>query len=232
MFDFDLDIFDGIFGDNGFMDDEIDWTNDSTVMIPEQDTFGVFRNETRLIDLAGRVLDLPSKSGRSEEDRCRSLVTLQHLLSPGQAHRSISRYFESWHRICRIIHRPTFSVESTPDVVLVAVLMLGAMYLTNEEDRKKALSVIDYVEDYIFTQEPPPLEDVARTGTSLDEDADFHFLQASFLVVVTQYWTGTECSKRRVSTTRFDRVLEVMAQSLNCACPILRAKNYGRLLAD
>lgn len=215
MLDFDLDIFDGIFGDNGFLDDEIDWTNGCTVVTPEKDTFGVFRNEARLLDLATRILDLPSKTDRSEEDRFRSLVTLQHLLSPRQAHRAISRYFESWHRICRIIHRPSFSVDSTPDCMLVAVVMLGAMYLPNEEDRKKALSVIDYVEDYVFAKEPSPLDGTAVIGTCLDDDAGLHFLQASFLVVVTQYWTGTERSKRRVSTYRFDRVLEVTTQNMS-----------------
>lgn len=90
--------------------------------------------------------------------------------------------------------------------------MLGAMYLPNEDDRKKTLGVIDFVEDYIFSQEPSPYDGVAQIDADVDETPEFHFLQAAFLLVVTQYWTGSERSRRRVSTVRFERVIQVMSR--------------------
>jgi hypothetical protein len=94
-------------------------------------------------------------------------------------------------------------------VVLIAVIILGAMYLPNEEDRKRTLSVIDFVEEYIFSQEPFSSDAAAQNIANVDDNPSFYFLQAAFLIVVTQYWTGSERSRRRVSKVRFDRVIEV-----------------------
>lgn len=229
MIDFDLDIPDGIFNLDQPTDDAVDWTADFPTLSPEQDAFGLLRNEDRLSRLAGDILAAASHAGQHEADRLNRLTMLQHLLSPAQAHRAISRYFESWHRICRIIHRPTFTADTAPDVILVAVLTLGAMYLPNDEDRKRTLEVIDLVEGYIFSQEPPTLVVAAQTDTDIDDNPNFHFLQAAFLVVVTQYWTGSERSRQRVSKIRFDRVIEVRTAFMK-ACSLLALIDGCRVL--
>lgn len=223
LLDFDLDILDDIFNLDQPMDDAIDWTADLPTLSPEQDSFGVLRNEAKFSGLANRISELATDAGKPGPDRFKVLTILNHLLAPAQAHRALSRYFESWHRICRIIHRPTFTADTAPDVVLIAVLVLGAMYSSNEEDREKTLSVIDFVEDYIFSQEPSPLDAVAQTDTNFDDNPRFHFLQAAFLIVVTQYWTGSDCSRRRVSKVRFHRVIEVGSylSTLFCNLPML-----------
>lgn len=230
LLDFDLDILDDIFNPDQPMDDAIDWTADLPTLSPGQDSFGVLRNEAKLSDLASHILESASNAGLPDPDRFKVLNTLKHLLAPAQAHRALSRYFESWHRICRIIHRPTFTADTAPDVVLVAVLILGAMYLSNEEDREKTLSVIDFVEDYIFSQEPSPLDASAQTDTDGDDNPSFHFLQAAFLIVVTQYWTGSDCSRRRVSKGRFDRVIEVRSSFSTVLCDIRMLIDDCRLL--
>jgi hypothetical protein len=217
MFDFDVDILDMIFNPDQYMDDGVDWTAGFPSLSPEQDNFGLLRNEIRLSALASDIMEAALKPGKSEADHFNALATLQHLLSPAQAHRALSRYFESWHRICRIIHRPTFTIDTAPNVVLIAVIILGAMYLPSEEDRKRTLSVIDFVEDYIFSQEPSSSDAAAQNVSNVDDDPSFYFLQAAFLVVVTQYWTGSERSRRRVSKARFDRVIEVGRSFLRCS---------------
>jgi len=209
MVDFDFDILDGIFNPDQPADDAADWTADFPILSSEQDAFGLLRNEARLSGLASNIVKAASNAGNLEADQLNHFTALQYLLTPAQAHRAISRYFESWHRICRIIHRPTFTADTAPDVILVAVLTLGAMYLPNDEDRKRTLSVIDLIEDYIFSQEPSTLDFVTQTDTNVDDNLTFHFMQAAFLIVVTQYWTGSECSRQRVSKVRFDRVIEV-----------------------
>lgn len=198
-----------IFNDEPFMNDEIDWAADCNTAPPEEDTFGIYRNNRKISSLPAEILSSLGNTRKEEDERRSILMILQHLLSPAQAHRFVSRYFETWHPICSIIHRPTFAVESAPDSIILAILMLGAMYSPNDEDRKNALSVIDYVEDYVFSQDVSDANGVARPGTSLNNDAEFNFLQASFLLVVAQYWSGPESSRRRVSTFRFSRVLEV-----------------------
>lgn len=215
MIDFDLDILDGIFNPDQPTADAVDWTANFLTLSPEKDTFGLLRNEVRLSGLADDILEAATHAGKSDADRLIHLGTLRHLLSPAQAHRALSRYFESWHRICRIIHRPTFTANTAPDVVLVAALMLGAMYLPNEDDRKKTLGVIDLVEDYIFSHDPSPYDAVAQSDSDVDDNPEFHFLQAAFLLVVTQYWTGSDRSRRRVSTVRFERVIQVNSR-LRC----------------
>ena len=220
IFDFDFDILDGIFNPDQPMDDTIGWTADLSTLSSEQDTFGVLCNEARPSGLANDILESASSAGKPGTEQVHRLATLQHLLSPAQAHRALSRYFESWHRICRVIHRPTFTVDTAPNVVLIAVLILGAMYLPNEEDRKKTLSIIDLVEDYVFLQEPSPADVATKTDSNVDHGSRFHFLQAAFLVAVTQYWTGTEHSRRRVSAVRFDRVIEVRIWSPAAFCDL------------
>lgn len=223
LLDCDLDILHDFFNRDQPMDDAIDRTADLPTLSLEQDSFGVLRNEVKLSGLASDILESASNAGKPDSDRSKALTTLKHLLSPAQAHKALSRYFESWHRICGIIHRPTFTVDTTPDVVLAAALVLGSMYLSNEEDREKTLSIIDFVEDFIFSQEPSLLDAVAQTDTDVDDDPRFHFLQAAFLIVVTQYWTGNDCSRRRVSKIRFDRVIEVRSylSTVFCSLPML-----------
>jgi hypothetical protein len=232
MLDFDVDVLDGIFNTDQAMIDAVNWTADRPALSSEQDAFGVLRNEARLSTLANNILQCPPNAGRPEADRPNGMSTLQHLLSPAQAHRALTRYFESWHRICRIIHRPTFRTDTAPDIVLIAVLILGAMYLPEEEDRKRTLSVIDFVEDYIFSQEPSLVGLVGQTGTDVDDSSGFHFLQASFLIVVTQCWTGSECSRRRVSRARFDSVIEVGSRSSAKCCHVVMLTVESRLLGN
>jgi hypothetical protein len=232
MLDFDFDILDGIFNTEQIMIDAIDWTADRPGLTSEQDAFGVLRNEARLSSLASDILQCPPNAGRPEADCLNGMSTLQYLLSPAQAHRALTRYFESWHRICRIVHRPTFTVDTAPDVVLIAVLILGAMYLPDEEDRKKTLSVIDFVEDYIFSEEPFSLGMAEQTGMRVDDSPGFHFLQAAFLIVVTQYWTGSESSRRRVSRARFDCVIEVESRSSTAYCDVVTLIIDYRLLGN
>lgn len=230
--DFDLDILDGIFNTDQGMVDAMGWTASSSDLSIEQDTFGILCNEARLASLASDILSCSSNAGRSEADHLDDLTTLQHLLSPAQAHRALSRYFESWHRICRIVHRPTFTADTAPDVSLIAVLMLGAMYLPNKEDRKKTLSVIDLVEEYIFSQEALASDGLLQASTNVDDNAAFQFLQAAFLIVVTQYWTGSESSRRRVSTARFDRVIQVRYRSTAVLCNLALLMRTHRLLGN
>ena len=232
MLDFDFDILEGIFNTEQIMIDTIGWTADRPASSSEQDTFGVLRNEARLSSLANSILQCSPNAGRPGADRLNGMSTLQYLLSPTQAHRALTRYFESWHRICRIIHQPTFTADTAPDVVLMAILILGAMYLPDEEDRKKTLSVIDFVEDYIFSEEPSPLGVLTQAGTNVDSGPKFHFLQAAFLIVVTQYWTGSECSRRRVSTTRFNRVIEVWSWLPAASSIVLILTDIFRLLGN
>lgn len=144
--------------------------------------------------------------------RAHALLTLQELFEPVQVDKALHSYFRSWHRICRITHRPSFSVSSMPHLALVAMIMLGTMYAPCEENRKKATTVLDYAEDYIFAHEPSPPHPSQDDANRVDTVKSC-FLEASFLMIVTQYWTGDSESKRRVSTLRFDRTAEVKPDS-------------------
>lgn len=183
---------------------------------PDEDPFGVLQESKRLDDLAQTIISTVKVSDLAEEHVENALNTLRYLFSPAQAIQSLMLYFDTWHRNCRIIHRPSFSTQSTSDELLISMIMLGAMYNPREEERERAAGVIDIVDEYICHQLTQSLDDLLETITEANNmsalGADihrFHLLQASFLVVVTQYWTGSIESKRKAATAHFDVVTKV-----------------------
>ncbi|KAL2206882.1 hypothetical protein CC79DRAFT_1370280 [Sarocladium strictum] len=192
----------------------------SDLVLPEEDPFGVLEESIRLDGLAQAIVSSVKVPALMEEDVEIALTTLRYLFKPAQANQSLMLYFDTWHRNCRIIHRPSFSTKSTSDELLISMIMLGAMYNPNEEERERAAGVIDVVDEYICHQ---LTESLNNLSTRKDDAPDkisasgadmqmLHILQASFLVVVTQYWTGSMGSKRKAATAHFD-VLTMVSQN-------------------
>lgn len=140
---------------------------------------------------------------------------LQDLCRPECVARFVAYYFDIWHLNCRIVHRPSFGFDVCDESLVLAVVLLGAMYSPYTAERLTASAVIDHVESYIFSCLPLSLSadgncdigpDAAR-----DDEQEFQIIQAAFTMVITQFWTGTGAQKRRAATELFDNVVEVRA---------------------
>lgn len=140
---------------------------------------------------------------------------LQGLCRPECVTRFVAYYFDIWHLNCRIVHRPSFGFDVCDESLVLAVVLLGAMYSPYTAERLTASTVIDHVESYIFSCLPLSLSadgdcDIGPYAMKNDEK-EFQIIQAAFTMVITQFWTGTSAQKRRAATELFDVVVEVRA---------------------
>lgn len=140
---------------------------------------------------------------------------LQDLCRPACMSRFIAYYFEIWHLNCRIVHWLSFGFGTCDESLVLAVVLLGAMYSPGAAERLAASAVIDHVESYVFSC--LPLSHPASgnyhedpDGVSHDEKR-FQISQAAFIMVITQFWTGSGEQKLRASTRLFNIVVEARA---------------------
>ena len=103
------------------------------------------------------------------------------------------------------LHRPSFALGEVSDPLLVGVVLLGAMYSVNQDERRMAGSVMQYAEGYIFEHLP-----ISRRHDHHEQDeVAFQSIQAALCMIVIQFWTGDAESKHRTMTSRFSQTIEV-----------------------
>ena len=125
---------------------------------------------------------------------------LNYLFTPSRMKRLASYYFEFWHPHCPIIHQGSFSVDSAPIPLLVAVVVLGAMYSQVERDVSTAKLLLDLVELYVYSLDDLTdefeIKQMLRAPYSTTSESismsnqAFQNLQAAYLMVVVQFWAG------------------------------------------
>jgi hypothetical protein len=162
---------------------------------------------------------------------------LNYLFTPSRMRRLISLYFEFWHPHCPITHQGTFSMETAPTPLLVAVLFVGAMYSQVDRDVSSAKLLLDLAELYLFSIDDLTDEfeirrmlrapnNTAPDSLSLSNQA-FPHLQAAYLMVCVQFWAGNMVSRKRAIDTKFGVVLKVI---VHCAQNVVRMLIINRWL--
>lgn len=171
--------------------------------------------ETDAGRLVMSVMKAPTLQLLPDHVRLEAQQQLQDLCRPACVARFVAYYFDIWHLNCRIVHRPSFGFDVCDESLVLAVVLLGAMYSPDAAERLAASAVVDHVESYIFSCLPLS----PSTDGNYPEDSDavgngeqeFQIIQAAFTMVITQFWTGTGAQKLRASTRLFDIVVEVSA---------------------
>jgi hypothetical protein len=165
--------------------------------------------------LLSRVLTARTISLLDEHARVEVRQQMHSLCHPTCVTRFVAHYFNIWHRNCRIVHRPSFSLDVCHEALVLAVIFLGAMYSSEPMERVAASAVIEHLESYIFACLPSKSlgkeHRVGDTNVASENEHDFQIVQAAFLMVITLFWTGTETQKRRAASHLFDVVVEVSA---------------------
>ncbi|KAN0106146.1 putative C2H2 finger domain protein [Hyaloscypha variabilis] len=144
---------------------------------------------------------------------------LNYLFTPSRIKRLVGLYFEFWHPHCPIIHQGTFNVDVVPTPLLVAVLMVGAMYSQVDRDVSTTKLVLDLAELYIFSiddlTDEFEIRQMLRAPYNTTPDSlplsnlAFQNLQAAYLMVCVQFWAGNMVSRKRAIDTKFGVVLKV-----------------------
>ena len=189
--------------------------------------------------LLGRVMTAPSLLALQDHERAEIQQELQNLCRPARVSRFVAHYFDIWHHNCRIVHRPSFGLDTCDEPLMLAVIFLGAMYSPNPVEPIAVAAVIEHVESFIFSclpsSSPEAEHDGGATSVAKDNEQEFQNVQAAFLMVITLFWTGTEAQKRRAATELFDVVVEVstfrwhhrIKQYLTTSCARTERTNTG-----
>jgi hypothetical protein len=168
--------------------------------------------------LISNVMTAPTVRLLQGCDRLEIQQQLQSLCRQASVVRFVSYYFNIWHHNCRIVHRPSFGLETCHEPLVLAVIFLGAMYSPDPMERVAASAVLEHVESFIFSRLPSSSSrgsgDQAISGTVIDDEESFQSVQAAFLTVITLFWTGTAVQKRRAATDLFSIVVEVSISGL------------------
>lgn len=142
---------------------------------------------------------------------------LDSLLTAGRLQRLVKTYFECWHPHCPIVHAPSFHPGTVPLTLLVSVVFLGAVYSQYEEEVSAAKSLLDIAELYVYSTDffTPEYEiNLALRGSqpsaSIEDDFEaFQHFQGAYLMVVVQFWAGSQTSRQRAMEHRFSQIIKV-----------------------
>lgn len=142
-----------------------------------------------------------------------SMVTVMLFFSHDNIVNYLGHFWNQWYPHCPIVHRPTFEVDSCPDLLLIAMTLIGACASTHQPDRQMALLFLDAVESLIFSQplfsEPSEPTSTGKHNKLGTEIKDVNLLQASYILCILQKWEGSDGARIRIQRDRFTRVVAV-----------------------
>ncbi|KAK6380286.1 hypothetical protein LTS17_005475 [Exophiala oligosperma] len=162
------------------------------------------------------------------DDKARQELTacLNFLLTPERIPKFISMYFRNWHLNCPMLHKPSFDPAKAQTSLVISIIFVGAMYSKDQSERMAAKKLVDVAELVVFDSEifsfeseiikfiqessstPAPSE---TTEPAADPEWNrFQEVQAGFLMVIAQYWSGARVPKRRALETRLGEVIKVL----------------------
>lgn len=145
---------------------------------------------------------------------------LSFLLTPARIDKFVRMYLEYWQPSCAMVHFASLNVNTVALPLLAALVFMGATYTTDEQERHAAKQVVDFVELYIFSSETfSPENEVALAfcGRRMFDGGNndwiqFQNLQAGFIIVIAQYWSGSPAARNRAMENRFSEVIKVCSR--------------------
>lgn len=156
----------------------------------------------------------------NEQEQADISQHLNYLFVPSKIEKSINSYFELWHPHCPMVHRPSFTIESTPIPLLIAMTLMGAMYSQVEHEVDSCKVALDIAELFIYSiddftdhfeiQQMLKFSSTpAQTQASMPSYLALKNLQAAYLIIVVQTWAGNSAARKRAMEARFSTVIKV-----------------------
>ena len=174
--------------------------------------------KSAIVTLGQALLDKAYSLPIGEEGKQKLASNVLFLLDASRVWKFLELYFENWHVNAPMIHPPSFNVETIPLSLLATVVIMGAIYSSNEQEAAVAKGLLDFVELFVFSGDVFSRErEVVLSFTPADERGDhdvndwisFQNVQAGFVMLIVQYWAGKQASQCRAMEIRFSEVLMV-----------------------
>ncbi|KAE8384113.1 fungal-specific transcription factor domain-containing protein [Aspergillus alliaceus] len=142
---------------------------------------------------------------------------LNFLLTPIRMRKYMALYFKYWQPNCPMIHVPTFDPRTVSLSLLTSICFLGAKYTEDKIELDAAQRLVDFAELFVFSNGIFSCENEIGSmycgAQNVDDEpscwVQFQNLQAAFLMVVCQYWSGSRASRNRAMENRFGEVVKV-----------------------
>lgn len=144
-----------------------------------------------------------------------STLGAESIFSTQRAPVFIQSYFDRWHPHCPILHQDTFDPQCVFPPLLAAVILMGAVYAT-EEDARAARLCFDDAEVYVFEHEEFQMlvnQAAEKRSSSIAP------LQAAFIMTILRHWDRPGDASRRI---RLQKYPEIIAAARNIRLPQLR----------
>ncbi|KAI9650259.1 hypothetical protein NHQ30_000272 [Ciborinia camelliae] len=127
-------------------------------------------------------------------------------------------YFKHWHHHAPMIHEATFNPCIVALPLVLSVISLGAMYSKNTDEVAKVKLLLDTIEIYIYSINGFN-DEFDFSGRNYVRRADnpsrewlqyqLEEFQGAYLILVIQYWSGTEIAKTRLRQQRFAKLVSI-----------------------
>lgn len=131
------------------------------------------------------------------------------FFSPSNLRRFIELYWSTWYTHWPVIHRPTFVLSSIPYTLIAAMVLIGASYSADLEDRCCAKLFCDAVEEMIFGDEYFGDSSSYSVLNAVCINRRLRALQAAHAICLCQFWEGDGRARRRVRKHRYGQVVAV-----------------------
>ncbi|KAL3420884.1 transcription factor [Phlyctema vagabunda] len=148
----------------------------------------------------------------------KELVDAIELLTADNIAAFIKLYFRHWHKHGPIVHEPSFNPCIAAIPLVLALMALGAMYSKDPIEVSKIKLLLDVIESFIYSL-PGLSEEYDSPGRIYSKPTEratpewkqyqLEEMQGAYLMIVLQYWTGSETARKRVRQSRFTRIVEI-----------------------
>jgi hypothetical protein len=133
----------------------------------------------------------------------------------------MSGFFHFFHPHTPFVHRPSFDVSTVSLHLVLAVVLVGSIFCTPQDDALSARYFFSLAEEYVFER----LREVVVHGMNSIGGDDIESVQAAVLVHALQVNSNHEGVRSRVRVTRFPEIVAAMRR-LRLFSPI-RTRSSG-----
>ncbi|KIW77862.1 hypothetical protein Z517_07695 [Fonsecaea pedrosoi CBS 271.37] len=191
----------------------------SSTMIPEQLQSDDKTNQTSASDplssvakeIVARLNSTIIHRAPKSPIRLKPSVTLDTCLSSFFSSRNIRRFIDlywlTWYTHWPVVHRATFVYHDAPYTLVAAMVLIGATYSVDAEDRHWAKVFCDATEEMIFGDEYFGDSSPYSALNAACLNRRLRALQAAHAICLYQYWEGDERARRRVRKHRYGEVV-------------------------
>ncbi|KAF4950171.1 hypothetical protein FSARC_13277 [Fusarium sarcochroum] len=155
-------------------------------------------------------------SSQSSERAC------ARFFSPPNLERFISMFWRFWYPNWPVFHEPTFDIRQRPAQLIAALSLIGACVSPEKIDRDRAISWLEVVEDWVFSDSDFSEDAIPQTDDEFmlsQVDSRLDSIRAAYALLIVMTWEGDITHMTRARRTRFTETVCV-SRSLYFFCAL------------